>query len=459
MRTSNLFVLILINMAILASTGMAEVITFIDEAAYLAELAARGYAPLTEDFEDADWDRVRSDYPMTNAAVSVSSKGLTWTGNEPISTNQNWGRFGTWGIFTIYVPPTPTLDELFVDSEIPLFGAGGWLDVNSSGDMAIEINGEVMVDRPIVGGHQFLGVIFTCGFRSLRIVDLEAHSVWGADDFTFAVGGTFQDCNDNGLDDACDLVDSTSSDCNDTGVPDECEIATGESSDCNANGVPDECELLDALAFASGQLSPIGDGSPQEFVITAPPESLADVSMDFSAYAQLSGPTRFVDVDLNGVPIGTIFGQDGTNCPEAAPNQALLTVPQAIFNDTVGGGDAVVHMSPSADVVAEGECDFPTYIGVMVTLSVPAPADGDGSGVLDVCEHAGDFNGDGFVDLADFAAMHECLTGPGAANTSLECTTSEFSVADVDGDGDVDLEDFGQWQVLLYNGLRADSRY
>ncbi len=56
----------------------------------------------------------------------------------------------------------------------------------------------------------------------------------------------------------------------------------------------------------------------------------------------------------------------------------------------------------------------------------------------------GDFDDDGDVDLQDFAAFLDCVTGPGVPSTP---TCSDM--ADLSDDGDVDLIDFGLWSRLF----------
>jgi len=51
-----------------------------------------------------------------------------------------------------------------------------------------------------------------------------------------------------------------------------------------------------------------------------------------------------------------------------------------------------------------------------------------------------DINGDGQVDLADYAELESCLTGPGGG------ITQTCPAADLDFDDDVDLADFGKFQ-------------
>jgi hypothetical protein len=49
----------------------------------------------------------------------------------------------------------------------------------------------------------------------------------------------------------------------------------------------------------------------------------------------------------------------------------------------------------------------------------------------------GDGNGDGIVDLRDFASMSDCLAGPAVAIPTGVCETFDF-----DADGHVDLSDY-----------------
>ncbi|MBN1510411.1 MAG: hypothetical protein JXB13_00210, partial [Phycisphaerae bacterium] len=56
----------------------------------------------------------------------------------------------------------------------------------------------------------------------------------------------------------------------------------------------------------------------------------------------------------------------------------------------------------------------------------------------------GDFDGDGLIDLADFAAMPECLTGPDAGPVLAGCEAFDF-----DADTDVDVADFAVFQEAM----------
>jgi hypothetical protein len=64
----------------------------------------------------------------------------------------------------------------------------------------------------------------------------------------------------------------------------------------------------------------------------------------------------------------------------------------------------------------------------------------------------GDLDGDGVVDLEDFALWALCLTGPGANVPPAECIPQQFDRADLDGDGDVDLQDYDYFMKAMGAG-------
>ncbi len=88
--------------------------------------------------------------------------------------------------------------------------------------------------------------------------------------FIIGGGGSFVDCNGNGVPDSVELDSDPSIDCDGNGLIDSCQVAGG-SDDTNGNGVVDSCELargdlnLDGVVNASDMpffLNAWGSGGP-----------------------------------------------------------------------------------------------------------------------------------------------------------------------------------------------------
>ncbi len=245
------------------------------------------------------------------------------------------------------------------------------------------------------------------------------------------------DCNGNGVDDALDLIAGTSPDCNANSVPDECDIASGTSDDCNADGLPDECDgrgdcnnngVLDVCDLASGvsedcnvdlvpddcelatgvfsvtspQLAPIGNGSPQQYVMPTAPAATGELAMTLTAYSDFGSSSEYIDVYVNEAYVGRVFA-DGSQC---AVDVRHLTMPAATYNAAVDGGDAAVRMVASA-MVNPTLCSPRSYITVAIQYATPAseayPAvayhDCNANLVPDECDIAGATSAD--CDLND----------------------------------------------------------
>ncbi len=233
-------------------------------------------------------------------------------------------------------------------------------------------------------------------------------------DFAITITRITGDCNDNCVGDGQDIAAGTSPDCNGNGVPDECEIAENSSApggpffctencdpDCNVSGVPDECELecndcnknlvpddCDAAPFTapSGPLGPFGDGAPQSFTIASPPVAFTDVTFSFTAVADFGDPDEFVEVELNGVPIGPATGElfDSAQQCASPPSEDGFVISDTVYNNAVNGGDAVITMTGSSTVdpaVCGAGVSF-----ISVSVEYLLPPDSDGNGLPDECE-------------------------------------------------------------------------
>ena len=227
-------------------------------------------------------------------------------------------------------------------------------------------------------------------------------------------------------------------DCNNNGVPDIVDILDGTSEDCNDNSIPDECDVVPPFFAESGELGPIGFDSPQSFAIATPPVALGDVTLEFTAVADLLSVIEFIDVDINGVAIGSVFVKGAQDCPKT-PDADEIIVPAAVFNNAVGGGNAVITMT-ATNAVNPLACEGNNYITVALQYSLGGMSDDDNNnGVPDECETPGDLNGDGMVGVDDLLILLGNW-GP--------CADCDDCVADIDGDCSVGVKDL---LILLAN--------
>jgi len=223
-----------------AGGARGQAFEYEDEALFLQDLASMGYEALVEDFEGPAWDDYRTTNPFDpQAAPQVTSQGLTWSGNDWITTNTNWGRIGSWGVFTAsIIGGWP--ESFVIDADRTLYGAGGWINSNPDfgADMGIVIGGEVVAERIIGAGHQFIGVIAPGGFATVEFLDLEGQAAIGADDFTFGViASCAADCNADGELNVLDFV-----------CFQNLFTAGDEGADCDGDGT---LNILDFVCFQS----------------------------------------------------------------------------------------------------------------------------------------------------------------------------------------------------------------
>lgn len=220
MMTQNLPVpaMKLVPILVLAATipALAAVERYKDEAAYLARIAQLGHDALTEGLEGADWDGVRSNDATQNWSASITTQGLTWDsaaqdlwggGAALITTNANWARSGSWGLYDNYLP-----SSIRVTSSTPIHGIGFWINTNPDlDDVGILFPNRTTANSPgyvLDGfgamypgdiapvGHAFIGFIDPDGFTEVIVTgvlqvneenQLEGAVVYGVDDFTFAM--------------------------------------------------------------------------------------------------------------------------------------------------------------------------------------------------------------------------------------------------------------------------------
>jgi|GEM_PF-2626930 len=195
----------------------------------------------------------------------------------------------------------------------------------------------------------------------------------------------FLDCNANGRLDAHDYTFADGTDCNANGIPDDCDIAELTSLDCDGNELPDECDVRRIVRLESPALSPFGGDAPQSFTMDSPPPAYGGVRVTLLASSDLNGTSEYVDVHFNGIRVGSVFKNRGSDCA-ATPDEAILLVPYEIFNDAVDGGDLHIELIATSAVNA-ARCRNGTSIAVTLEYeAVASEPDCDRNGTPDRCE-------------------------------------------------------------------------
>ncbi len=180
---------------------------YTDEALFMTALAAHGFAPQSESFEDeAAWGAAR--YPATQS--SVTSQGITWSspiGTSQVTTGPGPAIEGAYGFFALphgdYLAgpqcavPGSCTDRWRGESATPLVAIGGYVSsVNGGGKVAIYLDDDFAnpIGEGFPGYGNFLGVVAPAGFSSFDFRELEgvptdAFYIFG-DKFTFARDAT-----------------------------------------------------------------------------------------------------------------------------------------------------------------------------------------------------------------------------------------------------------------------------
>lgn len=217
------------------SLAIAEPTPYLDEAAFLADLAAMNLDPIIESFEDdGAWGTVRSTVVGgTFTAPSITSQGVTWSASAPLSgvtTGPGPARTGMWGFYTLpHGDPLNGIgDGWRGQTTAPLVAIGGWVRTNTPpAKLGLYLNGDLNtpVDFGEVPGAgenptvldfpwKFFGVIDPAGFQTFDFRELEGPAdpkskfIFG-EDFTFAFAAMTlpADLNGDGVVNGADLAE------------------------------------------------------------------------------------------------------------------------------------------------------------------------------------------------------------------------------------------------------------
>lgn len=160
--------------------------------------------------------------------------------------------------------------------------------------------------------------------------------------------------------------------------------AAGADGDCNGNGVPDRAEIAEKSTHSVIQTtSPFGAGLPAVFKLVAPPVAIGDVSVTFSASADLGAGNERIDVFVDGEDMGEILNS-ADDCSDP-PDQDALVIPAAEWNAFATDEQVVISAIANQSVNA-AECTPPSSLTITVTYPILPWNDVDLDGELDVCQ-------------------------------------------------------------------------
>jgi len=194
------------------------------------------------------------------------------------------------------------------------------------------------------------------------------------------------------------------------------------------------------------------------------PESVVCADLDGDLYPDLAVSNHGASIDTRVAVLRNLG--DGSFAPATMypVNYGARTIAAGdVNNDALP--DLVVVIGPRSQAgILLGNDSFvfeaPVYFGVGYDPDALALDDVNGDGRLDVVTAnlgaetlsvllnttggsiPGDIDGDGNVDLGDYAVFYDCLTGPGQG------LTSGCEAGDLDRDGDTDLADYGAMQGI-----------
>ena len=242
--------------------------------------------------------------------------------------------------------------------------------------------------------------------------------------------GTGPDYNGWYVDDFVIYHCAASTDCNTNGIADDIEIDTGSAADCDVNGLPDDCQMVHTFSASSGEMSPIGDNSPQSYTIPSAPAAGGDVILDLAVRGDFNGESEYLEVDINGTAVGTAFKSGARNCPNQA-DTAQLGVDAETYNTAVAGGDAVINLVAS-DSVSPSDCGGNTTVSVTVSYPLAMPVgDCNINDVLDAC----DVTAGTSVDCDTNGVPDECQPDCNTNGVADECDITGSTSTDCNANG------------------------
>ncbi|MBZ0171809.1 MAG: hypothetical protein K8E66_05470, partial [Phycisphaerales bacterium] len=255
--------------------------------------------------------------------------------------------------------------------------------------------------------------------------------------FRVGTGNGAGDCDANGTPDLLDILQSPALDSDASGVLDSCELDQGLLEDCNGDGFADIGQATPRVVLNPDAVFLAGF-PPYETTVGDVFESSTPVEITLTADADLSGNNEYLDLFLNGDPLGRFWEFDGEDCNPAVTTTTIILTPAA-WNAL--GAEITLSVQKSSAVGADCPSDT-LSVGITYT-GINRAFDADGNGVMDDCEGgcnpadlAPEF---GTLDLADIAAF-------------ITAFTDQTPIGDLTGDGVHDLQDISAFITAFMAG-------
>ncbi|MEM1422518.1 MAG: proprotein convertase P-domain-containing protein, partial [Planctomycetota bacterium] len=291
------------------------------------------------------------------------------------------------------------------------------------------------------------------------------------DAYQIALDPDFGDCDGDSVIDACQLASDPSADFDQNNELDTCQIARDpERFDCNGDGVLDLITITESLYFDCNNNqrldscdiadNPLFDPNNNGYFDSCEPDALDDTNGTTQA-------ADFTTINLgNDFPehCGVPAGGDDYSIPVLISEPRTLT---ATVN-SAGGSGVILALrdggDPSSACLGIGSgagssrtlestvLPAGTYFLVVDSSSLSGDFTLDvvfGEPIPVTC--AGDFDGDGDIDLGDFGVFAASF------NTSLG-DAGYNALADFDSDGDIDLGDFGVFASIFNSLCSVDAQ-
>jgi formylglycine-generating enzyme required for sulfatase activity len=218
----------------------------------------------------------------------------------------------------------------------------------------------------------------------------------------------------------------------------------------------------------SGNLGPIGSGTPREFTFSGLPAAASAATLRVRVRSDLNLSSEFLTLRLDGVTAGTLFVTGANDCL-ATPDEATVTIPLKALAGYLANGALTVRLeaSPlvSATQCSDGLCE--------ISLSYEAaPVDCNANGIEDTCEvriPGRDCNANGIPDSCDIASgtsadvnsngiPDSCEPDCNASNLPDTWEISQGLAPDCNANGKIDSCDIAQGLAPDCNGNgRPDS--